>query len=62
MTALRTALTAIEFQASAAVDGKLAGLVRFASAAAAGKSALARSPSAAATTVCFLIERPPCVT
>jgi hypothetical protein len=56
MTALRTVLNMIEFQVSAAVGGKLVALVGLASAAAAGRSARARRPCAAAITVCLLIS------
>jgi hypothetical protein len=58
MTALRTALTAIEFQVNAAVGGKLSDFVGFALASAAGRSAAARTPSTAATRRRLLVGRP----
>jgi hypothetical protein len=54
ITALRTAVSVIACQVSAAVGDKLLGFAGFASAPAAGRSAAARTPSATATSARFL--------
>jgi hypothetical protein len=51
-------LTAIEFQVSAAVGGKLSDFVGFALASAAGRGAAARTPNAAATRRRLFAGRP----